>query len=174
MERNLLWLMLFLCFVIESSVVPLMIPSFGDQEISAHFVLILVMMIGLKYNRHSALLYGICFGFIHDVLYGPMLGVTAFSMGLMGYLIGLIFSNRYDSLVRDVFVLIFGYLIFEVITSTFLIVFRLVDPIFSIQIVVNQLFPSIIINLIFAIFAYRPVKRFLQKMVVRYGNFSSV
>jgi rod shape-determining protein MreD len=172
MERNLIWLALFALFVIEGAMLPPLIPDwFGfTAHVNAQLVLVGVMLIGLLYNRHSALLYGICFGFMHDLIYGQMLGVSAFALGLTGYLLGLLFASKYETVARNLFVMLLGLLFYEAVIVLFYFAFNLYTPVFSFSFFLHEWLPAWILNFLFALVIYYPARHVLQKFATRTGR----
>jgi rod shape-determining protein MreD len=173
MERNVVWLLLFILFVLEGSVLPTVLPIINGTQLHIDLVLTGVMLIGLLYHRHSALLYGVCFGFMNDLMYGQMLGVFAFAMGLTGYMMNLLFADRYQSMARDLTVLLVGYVLFESVVTIFYYFFGLYDPEFSWRFIFTEMLLTFILNLMFATAVYIPAKKHFQKMSVRYGSYSA-
>ncbi|MDA8354149.1 MAG: rod shape-determining protein MreD [Firmicutes bacterium] len=49
-----------------------------------------VIILSLYRGRKSGMIFGFCFGLIHDVIYAQALGVYAFSTAAIGYVAGLI------------------------------------------------------------------------------------
>jgi rod shape-determining protein MreD len=171
MERNVVWLILFALFVVEGAVLPVFLPVLNGTQLHIDFVLTGVLLIGLLYHRHSALLYGVCFGFMHDLMYGQMIGVFAFTMGMTGYLINLVFADKYQTMFRDLLVLVVGFIMFHGVVSLFYFVFGLYQPHFSWNYVFVDLLLRFALNLLFAAIIYIPTKKHYQKMQVRYGSY---
>jgi rod shape-determining protein MreD len=172
MERNLIWLSLFVLFVMEGAVLPPLIPDwFGyTAHVNVQLVLVGVMLIGIFYNRHSALLYGICFGFMHDLIYGQMLGVSAFALGLTGYLLGLLFASKYDTVGRNLSVMFVGLLFYEAIIVLFYFAFNIYTPVFSVAFFVREWLPAWTLSFLFTLAIYYPARHILQKFAVRTGR----
>lgn len=173
MERNILWLILFFLFLFEGSVLPFFLPEWIGSAVYVKLVPMLLMMVGIFYHRHSALLYGICFGFLHDLLYGQMMGAAAFGMGITAYLIGVMFGNRYDSMFRDITVIVAGLIFYEIIMMIIYFIFGLYHPVTAIGYVTEYFLPLIILNIVFAIVLYLPAKKFLRQMAVRNLSYTS-
>lgn len=55
-----------------------------------------IIILSLYQGRKSGLIYGLCFGLIHDVVYGQVIGVYAFSTAAIGYVAGQI-SRQFTS-----------------------------------------------------------------------------
>src|SRR5689334_14420344 len=93
MQRFYLPIILFILFLFEGTVMPMIIPTAWHSNVivAPHFTFIVILFMAIYVSRHWALAYGLIFGMLHDfVYYGPMIGTYTFGMGLASYLIGLI------------------------------------------------------------------------------------
>lgn len=168
MKLKLLWLLLFVCFLIEGTLYHWLIPARWQE--SAHvvplFVLTVVVYASLYIHRHYALFLGLIFGLLQDVIfYGHMLGIHMFSYGLTGYLIGLLASGSRGS--RMTFTLTLSMvgasiLIYESITYALYSLFQLAD-VSIIWFLWRQVVPTVLFNLLFALAVYIPLRKYLEQ-----------
>lgn len=166
MNHKWLTALLFGLFLLEGTVLQWIIPASwqGRVMIAPHFVLVLVLYIGLYINRHTALIYGLAFGMLHDfIYYSPMLGPVSFSMGLTGYLAGLLHGRVYSSIVVSMLAIAVGNLAYETIVFGLYRLFRVSHLDLS-WLFVHQMLPTMLINLLFALAVYVPVRKRLEEM----------
>jgi rod shape-determining protein MreD len=168
MERNVIWMVLLLFFVTESTILPALLPSIGGVPLHTQLVLVGIILIGLLYHRYSALLYGVIFGLLFDMLYGQMIGVVAFAMGLTGYLVNILFFDKYETMFRNLLMLIVANLFYEMIVIVFYFLFGHSDIQISWKFMYSQVLPSLAFNLMFAMCIYAPAKKHFNKLAVRY------
>ncbi|SDD24092.1 rod shape-determining protein MreD [Paenibacillus sp. UNCCL117] len=166
MIHKKLWLLLALLFLLEPTLLPWILPL-GWQtnvEVNPHFVLVLVLYIGLYVRRHVALAYGLLFGFLYDfLLFTPMLGPTSFAMGVAGYAAGLMQGRMYSSIVMSMLVIGSGHLFYDSILYGIHRLFRVTNVSFE-WIFLHQILPSMLINLLFALAIYVPVRRMFESL----------
>ncbi len=168
MSRHLLWVIGFMFFIVQGTLMEWLIPISwvtAGIYVTPLFTLIFVLFIGIFVHRHTALIYGIVFGFLHDVgSYGNMLGVYTFSMGVTGYLVGLL--NRYNSHIFFINFSMIGMslLLFELINYTSNRLFRIMDTplIFAFT---NFMLPTILFNLFFALLFYVPLRKIIDRLL---------
>ncbi|WP_248927401.1 rod shape-determining protein MreD [Paenibacillus hamazuiensis] len=164
MTRNLLWLSMLGLFVLEGSILQWLMPAVWQSKVhvAPHFILIVVLYIGLYKNRHTALFYGLGFGLLQDMIYySPMLGPISFSMGLAGYLAGLAHRRTHNSIVFSMIVISVGLLLYEMLVFGLYTLFRVTH--LELQwVFFHQMLPSMLINLLFALAIYVPVRKFFE------------
>ncbi|MEB3100376.1 rod shape-determining protein MreD [Ferviditalea candida] len=157
-------LILLLFFLVEGSLFPWLLPSgwSGKAEISPHFVLIGIIYIAIYRNRHAALVYGLLFGFLQDLIYyGHMLGVHSFSMGLLGYLVGLSFARKRSSLLLTLSFTALAELAYGIMLYGIYRFFNVTDLPLT-WILLKNIFPSLLLNLLFGLIIYVPARQFLE------------
>ncbi|WP_426448672.1 rod shape-determining protein MreD [Paenibacillus sp. S-38] len=168
MRYGKLWLILFLLFLLESTLMPWLIPAAWQSHIQIipHFVLVIVIYIGLYINRHTALAFGLVFGILHDFIhYAPMLGPVAFGMGLAGYLAGLMQGRIYSSILISMLVIGAGNLFYDAVLFALYRLFRVTHVDFQ-WMFLHQMLPSMLINLLFALAIYVPARRLFESLPV--------
>src|SRR5699024_12722093 len=92
MKRLLLPLILFIRFVMEVVAIYLLPPSLSSEHmlIAGHCVFMFLILISLLYDPEEtffAIIYGICFGLLTDVVYTGVLGVYMFIYPMTLYLL---------------------------------------------------------------------------------------
>ncbi|TDF97638.1 rod shape-determining protein MreD [Paenibacillus piri] len=166
MKRNWLWLILTVLFILEGTLLQWIIPSVWQSKVyvAPHFILVIVLYIGLYVNRHTALVYGLIFGILQDIIYySPMLGPISFAMGLSGYLAGLTNRRLYSNIVVSMLVIALGNLLFESIIFGLYRLFQITH--LDLQwVFFHQMLPSMLINLLFALVVYVPVRRLFESI----------
>ncbi|WJH32544.1 rod shape-determining protein MreD [Paenibacillus aurantius] len=166
MNRNRLTLVLFVLFLIEGTWLKWIIPPEWQENVivAPHLLLTAVLLIGIYVNRHTALLYGAGFGLLHDIVYyGPMIGPYCLCMGLLGYAAGLISFRSYSSILTSMFLVTVGNFAFEWLIYGIYRVFQVIHTDVN-RIFLYQMLPSILINLLFALVIYVPMRRLLEKV----------
>lgn len=58
-RKQVLFLLLFVLFIAEGTILPLLIPSGWQLRISANLVYIVILFIAVYHHRHTALVLGI-------------------------------------------------------------------------------------------------------------------
>lgn len=170
MQRLWLSLAMFGLFLIEGTIMKWIIPVVwqGQVSVSTHFTLVVVLFISIFVNRHLALAYGLAFGLLHDVVYyGPtMIGTYSFAMGISGYLAGLVTLRSRGNILSSMFMITFGNVLFEGIVCGLYRLFQVnklpLDWLFF-----HQMLPSILINLLFALLVYVPLRKWLEDIALR-------
>jgi rod shape-determining protein MreD len=166
LRRNWLWLILLFLFILEGTLLQWIIPSVWQSKVyvAPHFILVIVIYIGLYVNRHSALVYGLIFGFMQDVIYySPMLGPISFAMGLTGYLTGLMHRRLHTNIIVSMVVIAVGNLFFDCLMyglyRLFLVTHLDIQWAFF-----HQMLPSMLINLLFALLVYVPIRNLFESI----------
>ncbi|TBL81867.1 rod shape-determining protein MreD [Paenibacillus thalictri] len=155
---------MLLIFVLEGSVLQWLIPSVWQTKVhvAPHFILIVVLYIGLYQNRHTALVYGLAFGLLQDMIYySPMLGPLSFSMGLSGYVAGLLHRRTHNSIVFTMISIGVGQLLYDMLVYGLYKLFRVTHLDFQ-WVFFHQMLPSMLINLLFALAIYVPIRKYFE------------
>jgi rod shape-determining protein MreD len=164
MNRHFLWLILFGLFILQGSLMVWLLPASWQSIVfvTPHLTLVFIMFIGLFHHRHAALLYGLLFGLLHDfTYYGAMLGVYSFSMGLVGYLAGLVQRRQPNLIFYNLLITSLGLLIFEFLNYGINRLFKLIaiDLNFALT---HYMLPSVLFNLLVALICYVPIRKLLE------------
>lgn len=164
MKRIILPLILTLAFYGESIFVDLLPPeAFGaERVIVPHFLLTLLIIMGIYYVRNHALLYAALFGLLFDVYYTETIGIYLFLYPISVYL-----GSKMARVLRvNIFTSAIVVLIHVAIVE--LIVYAFIVLVFRISMTPNEfalfrLLPTLILNFAFFILVFFSFSRFLQK-----------
>lgn len=162
--RSLLAACLFVFFLVETAIVPWILPHGWLDFISLRFVLVGVFLIGLFLNRYFALVLGLIFGFIIDMTqFVYMFGLYTSLFGLAGYLIGLSARRYALHFTPTIVAVASGLFLFE---TTLYLIYTFYDriEISYFYALIRNILPSIIVNTAFAALIYRPAERLLLEM----------
>ncbi|WP_138496237.1 rod shape-determining protein MreD [Paenibacillus pinistramenti] len=167
-HRNLLLvILLFALFLAEGAILPWLIPPAWQTRIVPHLVYIVILFVSVYQNRHKALLLGILFGLLQDVIYyGAMIGAYSFAMGFSAYLIGLLFKPNRTPLPFMLFAVLMGSLLLDSILSGTYKLFEINHQAYT-WTLMNHILPNMIVHFIFALIVYVPLRRFLEKTKFR-------
>ncbi len=168
MKQKLYWLIIFGCFIMESTLFHWLVPIKWQQStnLTPLFVLIGIVYSAMFMHRHYALFLGMVFGLLQDVVfYGHMLGVHTFSYGLTGYLIGLSYRSTRVTITSTMTMVGFGMVIYQSITYALYSLFQITD-VSIVWFLLRQLLPSLLFNLLFALAVYLPARKWLEDRYV--------
>lgn len=166
MTRHLVWIILFGLLLLQSSVMPWLLPAAwqGATRVDPHLMLTVVLYIGIHVGRHPALAYGIGFGLLHDFLfYGNMIGVYSFGMGLTGYLAGLTQRLARPSMLFNLVVVGIGQFLFDAINFALNRLFKTTADSFDYSLT-HHMLPSLLFNVAIALLIYVPIRKLLERV----------
>ncbi|SDZ03913.1 rod shape-determining protein MreD [Evansella caseinilytica] len=91
MSRYSTFLVLFLLFIFEGTVFQILAPDQYGVELLfiPRWVFMVIIFIGIFRGRGTGMFYGIVFGVMYDVIHTSILGVYAFGMGFIAYLLSI-------------------------------------------------------------------------------------
>ena len=157
----------YLAFVVQSTLIPWIVPEPYTDRIIPHFTLIIVMFAAMYHSRHSALLLGAGFGLLQDVVFrGHLLGLHAYTMGLIGYGIGLLLDRRRSTMMMALAVTVVGTLLYELAQFFVYDVFQFTMEPLQLALT-GHILPSLFLQLAFALAIYIPMRRWFQGMARR-------
>ena len=165
MTRFLFILTLFILFVIEGTVVQVFSPDRWGIHILMipRFVVVLLIFAALFLGRFQGLIMGLFFGLMYDIVYGSVIGIYAFSMGLVGYFSGLTFRVFQQNLFLILLTVMISLVFHEGIVYGLLYLIRFIEM--DIQyFTMHRLIPILILNMIFALLVSYPVRSILLQM----------
>lgn len=165
-KHHIIWLASLVFFLLETTVFHWLIPLGWQQNItiSPRFVMAIVLFVALFGGRHFALVLGLVFGLLYDfVFYGYMIGPYAFGMGLIGYLTGLVFHKVADRFIATIVIILCGLLSLEMILFGIYRLFRVIEYTLS-RTFVHHMLPSLLVNMLFALIIYNPLRFILEKL----------
>ncbi|GJM79272.1 hypothetical protein HMSSN139_17680 [Paenibacillus sp. HMSSN-139] len=68
-RKLILYLLMFLLFILEGTLVPWLVPSAWQSRIAPHLVYVVILYFSVYENRHSGLILGLVFGILHDIVF---------------------------------------------------------------------------------------------------------
>lgn len=161
-RRSVLILLLFLLFILQGTVLPWLIPDIWQMRIIPNLVLVAILFVTVYHHRHTALLLGLSFGMLQDVVfYGRILGAHSFTMGLSAYLIGLIFQLPRAPLPLMLSVVLLGSLLADSMLFGIYTVFNLNQEPYS-WALLNHMLPTMLVHFAIALLFYVPLRKQLE------------
>lgn len=173
MSMNRIVVIMIAVFVLEGALVPWLIPgSFGDRIIP-HFTFVFVIFAAMYGSRHQALLLGMCFGLLQDIMYyGHILGVHFFFMGLIGYVFGILLEKRRATLLLAISAIGFACIAYDSALYFIYNVFQLTSGSYP-WALIQYILPSLFLQLVFALCVYVPVRKMFEQRMLRRSSDSS-
>lgn len=166
-HKHLLWLTVWILFLLESSLIPWLIPaSAGGMQLSitAHFAFVLILYVGIYLNRRLALGMALAIGLLHDIIfYGHVLGAYTFGMCLTTYVISLMLRDTHVSWYTGLGSITFSILVFDYLVFGLYTLFQItsVSPWWYF---LHAALPSMLLNMLFASVIYYPVINIFAKI----------
>ncbi|MDO3410180.1 rod shape-determining protein MreD [Saccharibacillus sp. CPCC 101409] len=166
-RKQFLVLLLFVLFLFEGSVLPWFLPHAWIPHLMPNLVFICILFVAVYRHRYAAMVLGLVFGMLHDVVYyGAMLGPYSFTMGFTAYLLGLIFQLPKAPLPVMLSVVMLGSLIMDSMLYGIYRVFNFNEQTYD-WALVQYIVPDLLFRLIFALIVYVPIRRQFDKMPLR-------
>ncbi|WP_322907902.1 rod shape-determining protein MreD [Paenibacillus campi] len=163
-RRIVLLLLLFLVFIWEGTIVPWLIPDSMHGRLIPHLTYILILFVAIYYHRHTALVLGLIFGLLQDVVfYGDMIGAYAFAMGLSAYVLGLLFQSTKAPYPLMMTVVLIGSLLLDHLLYGIYLVFGLTRDSYA-WALGHYMFPNLLLHFVFALLICVPVRRQLEEV----------
>lgn len=165
MRRYLLFVALFVLFLVEGTIVQWVLPASWQSSVmvTPHPVFVGVLLISLFQGRHQGLAYGLGFGLLQDfIYYGHALGVYSFSMGLVGYVFGLVFRSSAGGIVIGLIAAMLGSFAYDSLVHGIYLVFLRVVHLDYQWTFLHQILPSLLINGLVALLLYIPMRRLVE------------
>lgn len=154
-----------LLLLIQTAVVPWLIPSAWSGRLLLHFSFVMTVFVALLGGRHRAFLFGLGFGLLEDMLfYGHMIGPYAFGMALIGYLIGLAFDRRMNTLAFVLLLTGVGSGLLDMLVYFIYKLFSLTHLGASF-VFYWQVLPTLLLHMLVALALYLPSRRFLVRHI---------
>ncbi|MEI3605831.1 rod shape-determining protein MreD [Pseudogracilibacillus sp. SE30717A] len=158
MKRLLFPLILFLLLVSEGVALDLL-PSFltsSDTLIVPHWVLMFLILVCLFYDTSEtffAIVYGVCFGLLVDVVYTGVLGVYMFIYPFSLYIVHLLKRFLQTNLSMTI---IIAFITISITEFLLFFIFTIVDivDVTMTTFLLHRLLPTILANIIFLIPIY--------------------
>jgi len=173
MRINRLILFALLLVLIENSIIPWLVPPEWSGRLLPHLSFIITMFAACFAGRFSAFLFGLGFGLLQDMLfYGFLIGPYAFGMGLLGYFAGLISERRNVTFVYFIWMMTAGGLLLDTIVYFVYKLFKLTQLDYGF-VFYRQIAPTALLQLLFALMLYVPVRRYFVKPSLSSGEDNS-
>ncbi|HHW37584.1 MAG TPA: rod shape-determining protein MreD [Bacillales bacterium] len=165
MKRFLLAFIVFLAFLSESIFIELFpAERFGiDRIFVPRFMIVMIMLTSFFYDRSKALLYALIFGLLFDIIYTDIIGVYMFSFPLIVYVISLSMKVLHRNLLVILFVVLVGISLLEGFVFGILYLANVAHLDWN-QFLYDRLFPTLVLNGVFLIVIYYPMKKFLLRV----------
>ncbi|MDT8859525.1 rod shape-determining protein MreD [Alkalihalobacillus sp. MEB130] len=160
MSRFYIPAFIFLLLVIEGTLFQIITPSHHDIDVTIvpRFLVVMVVFIGIHFGRNSSILYGIAFGLIYDIVYTQLLGVYMFGFGVIGYAFAYSYKQIQDSLLLHLVLVAAALSLFEYYQYGLYRLIGITDM-GALMFFHERFWPSMLLNMVFAIIIYYPVKR---------------
>ena len=154
-----------LLFMLETTIVPWLIPESLHGRIAPHFVFVAALYAGMYAGRHPAFFIGFIFGLLQDIVfYGHMLGVHTLLMGSIAYLTGLLLEGKRAPMLAALAVVALGCFLYDAAAYGIYRVFRVTHEPFEF-VLMHSIAPSLFLQTGFALAAYVPARRLLEAKV---------
>ena len=137
--KNLLFISV--AFILQAS----LMPVFEYNNAVPNFILVIVILIGMNFNKYTAAVNGAVFGLLIDIFFSPALGVNTLVLGTIGFICGS--ASEYlvtDNLLSLILYIIAGTILYNLFSSMIIRVFidtismrYIFSKMFSLEIVVN-------------------------------------
>lgn len=152
--------------LIQTSVLPWLVPSAWSGRLLLHLPFVMTVFVALLGGRHRAFLFGLGFGLLEDMLfYGHMIGAYAFGMALFGYLIGLAFERKLNTLAFVLLLTGVGSGLLDMLVYFVYKLFSLTHLSASF-VFYWQVLPTLLLHMLVALALYLPSRRYLVRQVV--------
>ncbi|GAB2672927.1 rod shape-determining protein MreD [Paenibacillus thermoaerophilus] len=156
---------MMLLFMCEGTLAVWLVPARWQSDGSASPMLVMVgvLFLALYAHRYSAIVYGLAFGLLQDIVYyGHALGVHSFAMGITGYFIGVLFRPVQPGLVSTLLAMLTGCSLYRLIVYGLYRYMLTTTEAPFLWALTRQMVPDILMSLLFALAVYVPVRRFLD------------
>ncbi|WP_066070552.1 rod shape-determining protein MreD [Alkalithermobacter thermoalcaliphilus] len=156
--RNLLVLLLgVVILILENSIFNYM----NIFKVSINFLLIYMVFVSLSLDKKQGAFTGLILGIIKDISVGKFLGLNAFILFVVGYVLGILKDKVFKENIFTVLVLVIFSTIFDNSLQFLLSSYFLAGkPLYLF--VYRGIFLIPLLNLIFSLLLYRPLKRFIK------------
>lgn len=165
MKRLYIPLLLFLLLIVEGVALDLLPFSSIDTIIVSHFMLMFLVLVTMFYdkeNTYVAVLYGVIFGLLIDVVYTGVLGVYMFSYAMVIYIVHKLKRLMHSNFSVTVFL---GFIALLLAENLIYVIYSTIDftNMLWLDFLIYRLLPTILANLIFLMILYPVIVRKLTK-----------
>jgi rod shape-determining protein MreD len=162
-SMNRIVLLMLVIFVLEGSLLPWLIPNSYSDRIFSHFIFVIVIFSALYGSRYQALVLGMSFGLLQDVIYyGHVIGPHFFFMGLIGYLVGVVLERKKTTLLLAISVVGFACLAYDSALYFVYSIFRITNGTYA-WALIQYILPSLFLQLAFTLCTYVPLRKMFEK-----------
>jgi len=146
---------LFLLFLLEGTLLQYVNTDYYGSSISIYprFVLVFLLFISIFFGKKRALVYGFIFGLLYDIIFGRTIGLYMIGMAGIGYFGGWLIQFFHPTFSLYLMVQLIGHLSFEFYLYGMLRLYQIVHLPLD-WALTHMIIPSIMLNLLFAIFIY--------------------
>jgi rod shape-determining protein MreD len=163
MRMNRTILITLLLLLVQTSILPWLIPSGWSDRLLPHLPFVMTVFVALLGGRYKAFFFGLGFGLLEDILfYGELLGTYGFSLALIGYLIGLVGERKSHLLSFMLLAIGLGSLIMDSIVYFVYQLFKLTGDSYLFALY-WQIVPTMLLHVAIALLLYLPARRKLTK-----------
>lgn len=156
--------LMILLFIVEGTIMPWIIPAGYGERIITHFSFVMVIYSAMYSGRHHALLFGIGFGLLQDIVYfGHLIGAHAFAMGLIGYFTGVLLERKRATIMMALSMIGIACLLYDTMIFFIYKAFRITNETYA-WAVLDHILPSLFIQLAFALAVYVPARRMFESL----------
>lgn len=142
----------------------MMIPTGWQTQVivAPQLTLIAILFVSIFSSKHWGLLYGLCYGMLHDIVYyGHMLGAYSLAMGFACYIVNLSSYRFKGHIAMNLLLILVGNVIFEVMIYAIYRTFQITHLDIK-TVILHQTLPSMLVNLLFALLIYVPMLKMLE------------
>lgn len=165
MSMNRIVVLMLAIFVLEGSLMPWLIPTTYSDRIIPHFTFVLVIFSALYGSRYQALILGMSFGLLQDIIYyGHVIGPHFFFMGLIGYTIGVLLERRKATLLLAISVVGFACLAYDSALYFVYATFKITNGTYP-WALIQYILPSLFLQLVFTLCVYVPIRKMFEKLM---------
>lgn len=140
----------------------------GAYVPAPRFFLIGLLVMGIFFNRNSAIKYGFFFGFLFDMFYTGLLGAYTFFLPLIVYINAKLAQWLHNTLPVLMVIVLFGLAVLEMIIYGLNVLVQRTEISFE-QFVYMRLLPTLILNGLFYILLAIPLRKAFLKLKSIFG-----
>lgn len=164
MNRVYLPVILFCLFIIEGTWMQIIAPeNFGFEFVLIpRFILMIIMFVALYMNVPLAVTYAFVAGFLYDIIYTDFIGIYLFAMALTTYVVGQSAKILHLNVVVGTLAALVAVVVLEFLVYGLYTLIGFIDYAME-SFLLERLLPSLILNGIFWILSYLPMKKLVIK-----------
>jgi rod shape-determining protein MreD len=167
MKRFILPALLLFLFTFEGTFVDIVpvIDHENNRIFVPHFMIVLVIFIAIYMGYIRGMIFGFVFGLLFDIVYTGIIGVHAFIIPLITYIMAKLSGAWQTNIFISSFLVILGIVIIEFFV--FGVNYAIGYTTMPVDLFLHtRLIPTIILNSIFVLLVCYPTKRLLTKLSI--------